>query len=185
MWRHPVLTVVGPCGFRLPIVRLCGASSVQCCFMSIETIRTIRDGETRMATSTFTQLLSSEMWRYNYVAILFKSIRCETISDVTHPISQWPAVKISGMFPDLSVTTETHSCHVTCVLWHSVHVSATSTTVLSQRTHLTATYHLSYHTKFTWQLRQQLSYHTEFVTTTSTTVLYHTESMWQLRLQPF
>ena len=32
---------------------------VQCCFTSIETVRTIRDREPRMATSTFTQLLSS------------------------------------------------------------------------------------------------------------------------------
>ena len=34
------------------------AFSVQCCFTSTETIRLIRDGELRMATSTFTQLLS-------------------------------------------------------------------------------------------------------------------------------
>ena len=33
-------------------------SSVQCCFMSTETLRTVRDGEPRKATSTFTQLLS-------------------------------------------------------------------------------------------------------------------------------
>ena len=33
---------------------------VQCCFTSTETIRTIRDGESRTATSTFTQLLSFE-----------------------------------------------------------------------------------------------------------------------------
>ena len=32
---------------------------VHCCFMSIETIRTIRDGEPRTATLTFTQPLSS------------------------------------------------------------------------------------------------------------------------------
>ena len=36
--------------------------SVQCCFTSTETIRTIRDGEPRTATSTFTQLLSSVPW---------------------------------------------------------------------------------------------------------------------------
>ena len=35
------------------------SSSVQCCFTSTETIRTISDGEPRTATSTFTQLLSS------------------------------------------------------------------------------------------------------------------------------
>ena len=33
---------------------------VQCCLTSTETIRTIRDGDPRTATSTFTQLLSSE-----------------------------------------------------------------------------------------------------------------------------
>ena len=32
---------------------------VQCCFTSTETLRTIREGELRTATSTFTQLLSS------------------------------------------------------------------------------------------------------------------------------
>ena len=32
---------------------------LQCCFTSTETIRTIRDGESRTSTSTFTQLLSS------------------------------------------------------------------------------------------------------------------------------
>ena len=32
---------------------------VQCCFMSTETVRTIRDGEPRMATSSFKQLPSS------------------------------------------------------------------------------------------------------------------------------
>ena len=35
-------------------------SSVQCCFTSTETVRTIRDGEPRTSTSTFTQFLSSE-----------------------------------------------------------------------------------------------------------------------------
>ena len=34
------------------------AFSFQCCFTSTETIRLIRDREPRMATSTFTQLLS-------------------------------------------------------------------------------------------------------------------------------
>ena len=33
---------------------------VQCCFTSTETVRTIKDGEARTATSTFTQFLSSE-----------------------------------------------------------------------------------------------------------------------------
>ena len=33
---------------------------VQCCFTSTESLRTIRDGEPKTATSTFTQLLSSD-----------------------------------------------------------------------------------------------------------------------------
>ena len=33
---------------------------LQCRFTSTETIRTVRDGEPRTATSTFTQLLSSD-----------------------------------------------------------------------------------------------------------------------------
>ena len=32
---------------------------VQCCFTSTETVRTVRDGEPRTSTSTFTQLLST------------------------------------------------------------------------------------------------------------------------------
>ena len=35
--------------------------SVQCCLTSTETIRTVRDGKTRNVTSTFTQLLSSDL----------------------------------------------------------------------------------------------------------------------------
>ena len=35
------------------------AVHVQCCFTCTETIRTIRDGEARTATSSFTQLLST------------------------------------------------------------------------------------------------------------------------------
>ena len=33
----------------------------KCCFTSTETIRTVRDGEPRAATSTFTQILTSEV----------------------------------------------------------------------------------------------------------------------------
>ena len=39
----------------------CFTSTVQCCFTSTETIRLIRDGEPRAATSTFTQLLRSDL----------------------------------------------------------------------------------------------------------------------------
>ena len=35
-------------------------TTVQCCFTSTETVRTIKDGESRTATSTFTQFLNSE-----------------------------------------------------------------------------------------------------------------------------
>ena len=41
-------------------VRVEVCSMVQCCFMSTETIQTIRDGKPRTATSTFTPPLSSE-----------------------------------------------------------------------------------------------------------------------------
>ena len=33
--------------------------NVQCCFTSAESVRTIRDGEPRTTTSTFTQLMNS------------------------------------------------------------------------------------------------------------------------------
>ena len=60
--------------FRLPELRTLGTIlrnkckhqyeyvqvQVQCCFTSTETIRTIRDGEPRTATSSLTQLLSSD-----------------------------------------------------------------------------------------------------------------------------
>ena len=41
-------------------IRSICTSWVQCCFKSTETLRTTRDREPRTATSTFTQLLSSE-----------------------------------------------------------------------------------------------------------------------------
>ena len=49
------------------------AVQVQCCFMSTETVRTIRDREPRTATSTFTQLLSSVILQCSSVD------RCSTI----------------------------------------------------------------------------------------------------------
>ena len=39
-----------------------GLCSVQCCFTSTETIRLVRDGEPRTATSTVTRLLSFDVW---------------------------------------------------------------------------------------------------------------------------
>ena len=45
---------------------------VQCCFFtSTETVRTIRDGEPRTATSTFTHLLSSGHFKVEGVLLLF------------------------------------------------------------------------------------------------------------------
>ena len=40
---------------------LAGTFFLKCCFTSTETMRTIRDGEPRAATSTFTQLLRSDL----------------------------------------------------------------------------------------------------------------------------
>ena len=45
----------------------CQHFSFQCCFMATKTIRLIRDGEPRMATSTFTQLLRSDLVRWWWV----------------------------------------------------------------------------------------------------------------------
>ena len=69
-WRCPLTTPLLPfvnssssdcLGSRrsLEIIYRRGTVRVQCCFTSTETVRTIRDGEPRTATSTFTQLLSS------------------------------------------------------------------------------------------------------------------------------
>ena len=57
-----LMCAVGPC--RVVYAVLCAPctrqmDSVQCCFAFTETLQTIRDGEPRSATSTFTQLLSS------------------------------------------------------------------------------------------------------------------------------
>ena len=40
---------------------------LQCCFTSTETIRTVRDGEPRTSTSSFTQLLSSVKGRLPFL----------------------------------------------------------------------------------------------------------------------
>ena len=40
---------------------LASTATFQCCLTSTETIRTVRDGDPRTATSAFTQLLSSEL----------------------------------------------------------------------------------------------------------------------------
>ena len=41
--------------------RVTTPDQIQCCLTSTETLRTIRDGEPRTSTSTFTQVLSSEL----------------------------------------------------------------------------------------------------------------------------
>ena len=60
--------------------------TVQCCFTSTETIRTIRDGEPRTATSTFTQLLSSE-GQCCVHASLYRGQNCRTCSGVCGSVS--------------------------------------------------------------------------------------------------
>ena len=45
---------------RLPYSSWTLRARVQCCFTTTETIRRVRDGEPRTATSTFTQLLSCD-----------------------------------------------------------------------------------------------------------------------------
>ena len=57
----------------------CQHFSVQCCFMSTETIRLIRNGEPRTATSTFTQLLSSDLVRC-YFASIYRFVRSASLS---------------------------------------------------------------------------------------------------------
>ena len=46
---------------------------VHCCFTSTETTKTVRDGEPRTSTSTFTRVLSSELFGYIYIYICFTS----------------------------------------------------------------------------------------------------------------
>ena len=63
--------------------------SFHCCFTSTETIRLIRDGEARTATSTSTQLLSSEHRLASCRAILYQ----QTLNPVGEPRLQcrhWP-----------------------------------------------------------------------------------------------
>ena len=61
--RSPQLSTCKWKNTKLGPVWLLISCSVQCCFMSTETIRTTRDREPRKAISTFTQLLSSdELW---------------------------------------------------------------------------------------------------------------------------
>ena len=62
--HHPAVSA--PYSSSLPSPRLTLVSGVhgpfvQCCFTSTETIKTIRDGEPRTSTTTFTQLWSSDL----------------------------------------------------------------------------------------------------------------------------
>ena len=45
---------------------------VHCCFTSTETVRIIRDGGPKTSTSSFTQLLSSDMLFYPYTSSVRK-----------------------------------------------------------------------------------------------------------------
>ena len=54
---------------------------VQYCFTSLETIRTIRVGEPRMATSTFTQLLSSVEVHVHWCFTSTETIFLKTVRD--------------------------------------------------------------------------------------------------------
>ena len=58
---------------------------VQCCFTSTETIRTIRDGEPRTATSTFTQLLSFVCRGIQLTSVVFHSIELTTVGSPLPP----------------------------------------------------------------------------------------------------
>ena len=61
-----VFYFMNQCVIRLSRRYTCRTKSfVQCRFTSSETVRTIRDGETRTSTSTLTQLLSSEEFEFN------------------------------------------------------------------------------------------------------------------------
>ena len=66
----------------------------KCCFTSTETIRTVRDGEPRTSTLTFTQLLSSE---------LSSSVQCCFTSIVT-------IRTVRDEEPMVATSTFTHSC---------------------------------------------------------------------------
>ena len=60
---------------RLPPELSVTKVQVQCCFTSTETIRIIMDGETGTATSTFTQLLSSDTGDVSHHLIYLKENR--------------------------------------------------------------------------------------------------------------
>ena len=123
--------------------------------MSTETIRTVRDGETRMSTSTFTQILSSEMWGYMWQYYLRVSVVKLSLTSLTQyhsgPLSKYPA------------------CSPTCP---------------SLRRPTAVTSRASYDTASTCQLRLQPSHHTEVTWQLRLQPFHHTEVTWQLRLQP-
>ena len=54
---------------------------VQCCFTSTETVPTIRDGEPRTATSTFTQLLNSD-YHHNCIYLIYRVGRNDNVISV-------------------------------------------------------------------------------------------------------
>ena len=80
---------------------------VQCCFRSTETVQTIRDGEPRMATSTFTQILSSELFFSVHDLILLLILHPPLLS----PRCIWHCVRLRVCI---------HVCVCQCFEWYYV-----------------------------------------------------------------
>ena len=65
---------------------------VQCCFTSTETVRTIRDGELGTTTSTFTQLLGSDLSEVQC---------CLTSTETIRTIREWDPRTAASTFTQL------------------------------------------------------------------------------------
>ena len=70
---------------------------VLCCFTATETVRTIRDEKPRTATSTFTQLLSSE----TASMIVFQVQCCFTSTDTTRTVRDGESGTATSTFTQL------------------------------------------------------------------------------------
>ena len=55
---------------------------VQCCFTSTETVPTIRDGEPRTVTSTFTLQLMSSDYHHNCIYLIYRVGRNDNVISV-------------------------------------------------------------------------------------------------------
>ena len=73
---------------------------IQCCFTSTETMRLVRDGEPRAATSTITQLLSSERSGIQITAIYLYPHLCRhhlaVLPSVNTVIVPWACIYVYG-----------------------------------------------------------------------------------------